>query len=176
MIRRVTPKRHASLEPPSSCCGFNQKRETKNECQFDVEPKYFVRNPNLSSPYRDFTIREDDYERGPASMPQAASTTPKKLFSNKDESARRIPFGGYGRKAPSSVYTAASPSAILMADDFVGRPLERLKDRRKNSHISKPLSISLNSPSIRFTYSGKAPTSTKRGGIILSPSDIAIRK
>jgi hypothetical protein len=63
-----------------------------------------------------------------------------------------------------------------MADDFVGRPLERLKDKRKNSHISDPLSISYNCPGIRFTYSAKTSENTKRADIILERKDIAIKR
>ena len=62
-------------------------------------------------------------------------------------------------------------------DDLVGRPLEKLKDRRKNSLIGSPLRNLINSQSIRFTYSAKAPTTnSKRTESVLKPSDIAIKK
>ena len=84
MIHRITPSRYTSLEPRSSCCDFNRKRETKYECQFEMKPKEFTPELILSTPYRNFTIVEDEFERGPVFTPRPANPTPKKLFSNKD--------------------------------------------------------------------------------------------
>jgi hypothetical protein len=165
MIRRVTPSRHASLDSQSSCCGFNHKKELKGERHFEVKPKSLMKNLTLSTPYRDLTIVEDELDHELLSTPKPSNPIPMKLFPC-DEKSMTLPSSN--QKAPSSVLGPTSHSFAIIADDGVGRPLERLKNRRKNSHISDPLSISCNnSPSIKFSYLGKATRSTNKPPIIL---------
>lgn len=80
MIRRVTPNKHASLDSRSTCCGFSYKKELKGEHHFELKPKSLVRNLTLSTPYKDLTIVEDEYDHELLSTPKPSNPVPLKLF------------------------------------------------------------------------------------------------
>jgi hypothetical protein len=118
----------------------------KEECKFELKAKSLARNITLSTPYKDLTIVEDELDNEYLTTPKRADPTPLKLFNSNEETATRPTT-----YAPTFTRSIATPSVAVALDDNVVRPLEKLKNRRKSSHISDPLSTSCNH-SIKFSY------------------------
>lgn len=91
--------------------------------------------------------------------PKRSPPAPLALFPLKLETATRA--NTTCQKAP----TSHSPDSS-MPDDNVAKPLEKLQKRRKSSHVSDPLSASINR-NIKFFYPAR-PTSISKPNITLS--------